>query len=1030
MQNNSPFGDDHVIDILKTTIGLLNNIRDNNRDEILTHLNTLFNYIPDIVTYSAVLFDDFDENLRELNLQLYPINPDQLLYRELNRTTDYKPIINKYSKQYKPTEKYKNNYFLSMVLFYYIYKIKTQKSGLKSLLTPLLKLFKLKLDKSTLRESINDKVIELYNSIDNNDKNYTYTFEIQETLERNTDKILDNINIKHHLFSDLFMLRSEIPHDFSGSDKIQNLELYQEIINMCIIEYVEHIYLRKTNFRQIKSIIVDMIYKEKPKTKTQTKIHLNNLERVPRPISEEICGYSILQIIQLRNIPLIKDTKGNLNFEMDENLDDKSSALFPTIFKNKQIINVSDSFNTANNYFSGFANFRSITFLEYPFLKFDAGTPPTFFQTREPMAYNKTLNNVLIIPEQLPPIITVESLYWDYKLSIMPKKINNNFYYYFNFIPTASSTQGTNPSIQGIIDELNIYLKCYLFLDVKTSDVKKLVNSILNFLFKFYNKSNNAKEKTAVLKQANEYFNGAEYNQIEITENRFLIGGKDTQNTPKNFLENHIRNFDKNVISKLICKILLNLISIKSLGDLVTYHYVLVRQMMKEQFNSEQKVIQRVQNNLYNYFLDENQINFPLGSLSSADYSLIQSPLINIIFTGNNIAVNTALYDRCEMVASVHIDSNDLVLPLGKSETNIFRLMGCVINPDNNNMNNFFGNIVKNINVNNIFSMNIKDNVFIANRLKSSIIKLLEELNNSDLGIQINIDVTNLKSLTLYNFYDEILPIIGKIIDDLLNRDESVKIFKYINDSITIKNTLEAYIYTYNNLILLLGNENNDLLSEYGLINTIYEITNRSAQINNFLHNIENIGQTTNMKLDNPNEYFLSEYIIRCLTNSEFLNYMLQLTQNTNITNNMIHNEINLINLQKQPDECNRLTQSNNFLQNKLTNVTKEQEKYKKNLDELIKTNNQYKKIHDNLMEENNQLLKNLNIVINEKEKCQEELNKLKQYCNRIHTDIKTVLGKREQPEFSGGNNTKRLNRKLYKLKYKTKRTRKHKNKI
>jgi hypothetical protein len=81
-------------------------------------------------------------------------------------------------------------------------------------------------------EALRDAVHQLYrglNPIGSNNPNtkFTYTF--------NINKATNDIEVVHQLFGDLFMIRSEIPHDFSD---INNKNLYKKIIDLMIYEYI------------------------------------------------------------------------------------------------------------------------------------------------------------------------------------------------------------------------------------------------------------------------------------------------------------------------------------------------------------------------------------------------------------------------------------------------------------------------------------------------------------------------------------------------------------------------------------------------------------------------------------------------------------------------------------------------------------------------------------------------------------------------------------------------------------------------
>ena len=83
--------------------------------------------------------------------------------------------------------------------------------------------------------------------------------------------------------------------------------------------------------------------------------------------------------------------------EVDNNEND--ACIFPLIFNNKKVQIVSDADSQGNKYFSQVEALTSVLESIYPFLKFDAGSPPTFYSFKELetiLPFNDINNNNLI----------------------------------------------------------------------------------------------------------------------------------------------------------------------------------------------------------------------------------------------------------------------------------------------------------------------------------------------------------------------------------------------------------------------------------------------------------------------------------------------------------------------------------------------------------------------------------------------------------------------------------------------------------
>ena len=189
-------------------------------------------------------------------------------------------------------------------------------------------------------------------------------------LKTYTFNIIDNeIKINHELLGDLFM-RSEINHDFN---KYILADLGSEIYKLVIEEFV----INNTN---LKNEDTEKIFDYFLKTK----------------LDQEMAGKCICNLTLLSGIPLIKQVRGKLMIECNNN--ELESTIFPTIFNDKNIELISDADNKGNNSFSQLTEFNHYTSKNFPFLGVDAGASPSFIgykQIKEPKLIKSLINVTL-----------------------------------------------------------------------------------------------------------------------------------------------------------------------------------------------------------------------------------------------------------------------------------------------------------------------------------------------------------------------------------------------------------------------------------------------------------------------------------------------------------------------------------------------------------------------------------------------------------------------------------------------------------
>ena len=750
---------------------------------------------------------------------------------------------------------------------------------LKSIVDKITTLFSLDMDYykknyiSVPNDKLKDNLKQLFPLLPGSIDKHTYTFNISSETNQ--------VEIVHNLFGDLFMIRSEIPHDFS---EIRNKKLYQKIISLSIYEYIYKTFTDNTILTLLENIL---------------KIELN----------EERSGISVLELIYLSGIPLIKQSKNKLSIEVEENEHD--ACIFPLVFNTKQVQVVSDADSQANKYYSQIEELIPASIAQYPFLNFDAGSAPTFynfrdFVERQEQLYSADDDDITPqIPPQIPPEIFVKSLDNNTYLKIINSQIEDQYTYNIQFMNPDS----TNIKFKRIINLLNSDSENLQLYNVSISKVTSIVNIVLQNLYKVTSNiiiSSKTSKKIPAQSTANstlanltnlfgiinnntltsfleeqiylyenyvvsisngrytatpvkgnkqeqdDDMSGGETisKKRKIEESKINIAvkkGKVGEQQEKLTLQTEITTNKDPVIATLICKILLNTISVKSLGDLVPYYITLI-QLMNTKPQLE-KTYDLNLDELTDYFTDLKKTkNEYFGVLGSADYSLIQSPLININFTDNPASLKH--YRDSEMVSCVHIKDSDITLPLSKREIDIYRLMSCIEGngckieqPDREIsdsatpptlVNYFFNDIIDKLTIYSSYEdfMNITKNV-----------RKLKKLTNQIMSFKRNVTDSSSPQET-------IMMMITRLLRD--KKPDETDLF--------LKNNYEELDNFKNNYTLF--------------IQTIDLLNQRIRQINpkEFFNYLQLVSERQDdrdildIEIKNPNIYFVCEYIIRNLS--------------------------------------------------------------------------------------------------------------------------------------------------------------------
>lgn len=690
-------------------------------------------------------------------------------------------------------------------------------------------------------EELKNLTRELFNSIPDNQPKSTYTFSIRP----------NEIDIEHHLFGDLFMIKSEIPHDF---EEILNLDLYRTIIELSICDYMYTTY-DDDNLLKI----------------------LENILKIP--LTETLAGYAVLELLIKSNVPLLQQSENKLKIVLD---DDPSPGIFPTVFSSLPTMVVSDADHAGHNLFSQFKNtsVELITPKTCPYLSFDAGSPGVgrqFFEYNDRTKHLKKTSGSTRDEVVPPPQKTnVKDLDGEQYLSINNNQRNDGSYEYslefygyqeFNNIVNLLNSDSikligtkspiSNASIKIVTSVVNEVLK-RLYLSPKGSQIP-------NQQFNELNLRNFLIEQVVLYEN---YVNGisngrysANFKSVKSSDSSSKSKSKSSKPISNEPTSSEPTDYDKRR-ARFICKILLNTISVKSLGDLVPYYLSLIQIMEKE--DKPTNTLNFDENQLKNYYTTRASTNDHfIGVVNSGDYSLIQIPLVNLEFLDNDGGTDFTrqqIVDNLELYACVHVYMNDVNPPCSLKAKYITRLIACVTNSNRNVLKYFDYDTIQNV---------VKDLIDISSNV--NFMNITEQMNN--------IGETNSQ---IYTFAKtnliEINPSTDKnIIDECKRLKEILEEYSIQGFNTRLNNQINYYIFELNKNIFGFDLFIDDILRLNNQINQIdvkkfFDDLNKLNNLNN-LDNYRNgdddqkEGSTGNVSLTtiNQNVYFLCEYIIRNL---------------------------------------------------------------------------------------------------------------------------------------------------------------------
>jgi hypothetical protein len=435
------------------------------------------------------------------------------------------------------------------------------------------------------------------------------TFTIELTAEGNPRDIV----LIPHFIGVLVMLMTEIKHDFESvtikekkeNKKAVDLKFIKEMVRFLLKEYATEA-LSPNPFASTLISDVDIIGKINYFFSTE-----GESKNVFDYLNEEGCQKIMLEIYNLKKIICVQEKPGG-NYYVSSK-PEKIISQFPTILaKNKKVILSADAKNTLGISINSITNLYKLKTEQHPFLNFDAGNASNIEEQEEAGEEGAIPNNEklttlknLTSGSQIRYNIYVRDLWGEHVFGIEMylDTVTNKWMFRLGFLTNRGRL------LDNICNELN---SLGPFADVSITKVASLYNSAYGII---------------------------------------------TKKVPK--LHN-LRDLD---LKKALYNILVSIISLKSMGDLLTYYVTLI-----EGVDNADNYVKTQTTTMFDF---KKEI---IGVVSSADFSLMQLPLVKIMIP--NTTPNTTQIEQqfipyvppCSLFASVHIKGSEYVVPLNDEE--------------------------------------------------------------------------------------------------------------------------------------------------------------------------------------------------------------------------------------------------------------------------------------------------------------------------------------------------------------------------
>jgi hypothetical protein len=479
-----------------------------------------------------------------------------------------------------------------------------------------------------------DKVTGLYNTcFDEIKNNFTYNIDLSSDFS--------NITVKPHFHGYFVMLMIELRHDFLTSrNDLQpldgtSLDLIKKMIKSLLINSLSTNSL-STNYKQTSTFILSKDFDYLVET-TGQKVLLELYKRAHIECVQEVSYGSI------------KVTYGE---------PDKVSTVFPKVFSHNKIVVASlDANNRASAEVVGMDNIFKLDSCNFPLLKLDAGNSPALEEETEKGTRGLEL-------------ISTSGHSFDTSQDFFTHQAKEPGYYFSENTPNQKNI---------LIQNLSGTTMFTIMMSIDSGNTKFIL---------MFNKEIETIVNSVVIKQFLDHFSqGIEFDSVSIPKVIYLynlvysyikqiINGdvkaylssnlpdpSEPSQKPPSRSSSRIKNTSSSESSTnnsdevlYFQNILVGIISLKSMGDLVPYYITLIEALSN-----------------YNSLTIPDRLEY-IGYVSSADFSMSQTPLLDLTMDGSPYKF------PCSVFAGIHIHNTGFIVPLNPTEKKKIKLWNEISN--------------------------------------------------------------------------------------------------------------------------------------------------------------------------------------------------------------------------------------------------------------------------------------------------------------------------------------------------------------
>ena len=488
-----------------------------------------------------------------------------------------------------------------------------------------------------------DKVTQIYNTCFGEiGDDFTYNINLSDNFS--------NITVRPHFHGYFVMLMIELKHDFfTSKDNLQplggtSLDLIKTMIKALLINYAD---------------------KQQQRPENTLKFILSNdfdylIELTGQKVLLELYKRAHIECVQEVSDGSIKVTYGE---------PDRVVTVFPKVFSHEKLVIASlDANNRANAELVGVENIIKLNKDQFPLLNLDAGNSPALEEETE-----KGIRSVELMSTSGHTFDTSSDFFTyqakehgDYftentsnQKNILVQNLSDFTMFTITMVPGTPVTPRFRLMFNGDIQRTKLIEKFLAkfsqgipFESVSIPEVIRLYNLVYSAIEVII-----SGDMKAYLSSNLPSLNAASQQTPSRSSQRVKQAKSSTNNNNAEVL--------------YFQDILVGIISLKSMGDLIPYYITLIEALSN-----------------YNSLTIHNRQEC-IGYVSSADFSMSQTPLIYLTINGSQYKF------PCSVFAGIHIYNSGYIVPLNPKEKNKLKLWNQISNYPVSRSNRIFGIISK-----------------------------------------------------------------------------------------------------------------------------------------------------------------------------------------------------------------------------------------------------------------------------------------------------------------------------------------------